>query len=459
MKTDKLHYLYSSTSLSFVMRIAGVGLLFSANVLLARSLSVSEYGLYAYIVEVAAFGAVIACLGMDQVAVRIVPDCVRSGDRRAVRRFIAAGMSFALLTSLALGIGLYAAYRWQILPQHLSPVLLSLALGLLFALSILRFGQEIMRGARRIALSQLFEQLAWPTLLLVVGALMWTGLAGFDLVPIVALQVTLYIAASILLFVIAGRIVAVKKLEAGEEAAVELATPYLLGIGLPLAASALLSVFLNRGDILALAFSLPTEAIAPYTAASRYAALMVLGLAAGAATSAALMRDYWRDGDRASLQHCVDRTTGVAVLFSVPLAVLFMAIPELMLSIYGPDYVTGATVLRILAVAQLLNAVTGPVAVLVIVCELQRQYTLAMILCALLMLVLLAVLIPLYGTHGAAASTFISLVSLNLSLAVLVKRRTGIASWVRPEGLRLTMLDGLTAFRVLLRSTPWSPRA
>lgn len=451
MKRDALRYLYGSTSISFIMRICGVGLLFIANVMLARALTPGEYGLYAYIIEIAAFGAVIACLGFDQIAVRIVPDLLADGNYSGLRRFLCSGIAAIIIGVLVIGVPLLAIWYRGLLPDSISPTVLLLSVLLIVALSALRFGQEVLRAARRIAVSQVYEQLVWPMALLIVAAIMLAGTYSWAVSDIVILQIAIYASCAVLLFVAANRIG--KRSAAGistmGDASVNMRT--WLSIGVPLALSGMLSVFLNRGDILALGIAVPTEVIAPYTAASRFSALMVLGLAAASATTASLMREYWRTGNKDSLQTCVDRATGVSVLFAIPLGAAFIFAPKYLMAIYGPDYLAGAAVLQVLGAAQFINALTGPVALIVIVCEMQKIYAATIALAAILLAVLLAALIPPFGTMGAAISTFISLVAINVLLAIMVWRRTGIRCWASVSSVVITAADILSSARAMRR--------
>lgn len=440
MKRDALRYVYGSTSLSFAIRIAGVGVMFAAMILLARAVPPSEFGLYAYIVEIVALGAVVVSLGFDQIAVRVVPDRLAEGDRVGLRRFVGLGIGLTLLVSGALAAGLLGAWQARAFPVGFGAQHVALTAALLLCLALLRLGQEIVRAARRIAWSQLFEQLIWPIVLLVLAGAALAGLWRVQAASVLAVQCAVLALGAVFLFAIVRRMAHPGK----PGCRADDATPWAwLAISLPLALSAMLSVFLNRGDIIALGFFVSSAELAPYTAASRYAALLVLGLAAAAATTAPLMREYWRMRDIGSLQGCVDRAAALSLLIALPLAALFFAFPRAFLSLYGPHYEQGAQALRILTAAQLVNAITGPVALLVIVCEMQRIYALLIAAAAALLAGLLALLTPRYGLVGAAWATFVALSLLNLGLAAAVWRTTGVLAWATPGGIAATVRDFL----------------
>lgn len=429
-------FLYTGASVSLAIRVGGVGILFLANIILAQTMPQHDYGLFAYAVELVAVAAVIAVLGLDQIAISAVPDALAQDNRSALLRFGLVGLATALGMSSAIVILLQVARQAEALPATFDSQLVGLVGCSIAALAFLRFSQELARGARRIALSQAVEQIGWPSVLLAIAATAWIATQRVTVELLLMTQAALYLVATGVLFTI------ILKLARNAGPNPVAADPRKwFSTGIPLALAASLSILLNRGDILALGTSVDPAELAYYTAASRYAALLVLGLAAVSAAGAAPMRDAWRSGDRQELQSAVGRAAGVSLLFAVPVGAAFLVFPELALSLYGPGFTQGATVLRILTVAQMLNAVTGPVALIVIVCDLGRPYTLSMALSTGLLAILLLALIPRYGTTGAAIATCIALSILNISLATVIWRRIGIRAWATPTAVAAVLND------------------
>jgi O-antigen/teichoic acid export membrane protein len=227
-----------------------------------------------------------------------------------------------------------------------------------------------------------------------------------------------------------------------------------VGMGLPLAISGLFSVFLKRGDILALGTVATPAEIAPYAAAVRVAGLTIFGLSAANATSAPLLREFWSAGDRTALQGCVDRSAAIATLFSLPLVLAFLAVPQLFLGAFGPAYLRGVTPLRLLAIGQLVNALTGPVGPVMIAAGRQRRYLTMTALTAVAMTVMLALLVPRFGQVGAAISALTSALMLNSLLALDVRRNLGLRTVASAHALRLTIAEivhGIQSLAATLR--------
>lgn len=416
-------------SISLAIRVAGVGLLFAAHLVLARAISQSDYGLFAYLVELVALCAVLASWGFDQIALKVVPDSYANGQRRNFLRFVSAGTVMVMVSALILTGLLWIARAVGATPPQMSVGLLLLTVAALSALGLLRLMQEAIRSLRRIAASQIVEQLAWPAALLAIGGAMMLARPEQPVFWLVGMQAAVSLFGAVLLGTRVLSIFGPSRSDAAEGVGGWLAD------SVPLAAAAGFSLILNRGDVLALGAVLSTEDIAPYAAASRYAALLVLGLAAASAASAGAMRDSWRSRDIEQLQQAVSHAAGLAAMIALPAAILLIAFPGVFLGLYGPGFVAGSTPLIILVAAQLLNALTGPVALVVIVCDLGAQYSMAMIMAAAIMAGLLLVLVPLWGTVGAALALLVSLSVLNIWLSVLIYRATGVRCWVTPATL------------------------
>ena len=429
------------TGASLVVRLAGIALGFAAMLMLARALDPAELGRWAWALELVALACVLAGAGFNLIAVRVVPDCLIARDPAGLRRFVRAGLVAGLAGSALFGVLLFIALTFGWLGADFDLRLAALMPGLLVAFTTLRFGQEVLRGAGRFVLAQTGEQLVWPLLLLLAALLLWfapasAGEAGL----LLAWQVLVFTLVAGVLLLTIRRIAAEIQLPSVRSPAS--AREWLAG-GLPLALSAALSVFLNRGDMIALGALGDAREVAFYAPASRFAALLVLGQAAASMVSAGRMREFWRAGNRADLQHSLDQMAAISVLFALPFCLIFWLLPVPLLALFGAEFTAAAGVLQILVAAQLVNCWTGPVACAVVACDLERVFMVMTAAAAALLIVLLALLVPRWGMIGAALSSLAGIAALNLGMAAVVWRRTGLICWARPAGLAGLFGQGL----------------
>lgn len=414
------------TALSLAVRVCGIGIYFGAMVVLARALAPHEFGLYSYAIEIVALLSALTSLGLNMIAIRFVPDFLSKGDGRGILSFVHFGIVTSVIGATLFGAVLLAAwYRGWLIDDYAAAGVIAISF-LLITFSIVRFLQEIMRAARRILMAQVAEQLGWPLVLLGIGTGLWLSSGPGGFLVVIILQTFFFTACGLGLYLV-SRAVATSILDD---------TPHPLpsrkawiAVGWPLALSTMMLIFINRGDILALgAFAGPRE-VALYTPASRYAALMILGQAAASMAMAGHLRETWSQGNRNAFQAQVNDMASVSVLFAIMPFAVFMTFPEKLLSLFGSTYVAATDVLRVLALAQLINAWTGPIAVMAVICELQRIYALCVGLACAGLTILLVVLIPPYGNVGAAVATLVSISGLNLVMSAVVWRRTRMRCW------------------------------
>ena len=100
-----------------------------------------------------------------------------------------------------------------------------------------------------------------------------------------------------------------------------------------------------------------------------------------------------------------------------------------LLLVFGEEFLAGATVLIVLCLGQLVNAMTGSVATILQMTGNQKVYQ-NIVLCALLLnIVLNLLLVPKYGVMGAATATVISVAGWNIAGTLYLKRKMKITSY------------------------------
>ncbi|MBK7424461.1 MAG: flippase [Propionivibrio sp.] len=122
-----------------------------------------------------------------------------------------------------------------------------------------------------------------------------------------------------------------------------------------------------------------------------------------------------------------------------------------LLSIMGPDFVGGANTLLLLALGQAIQGSTGSAGFLLVMSGRQKFETVNAVIAALACVILNLLLIPGYGSVGAAIATILSCLLFSVLRVTQVKRQMGIQI-VRRSFLLIVALAGLTALMILLLS-------
>lgn len=111
------------------------------------------------------------------------------------------------------------------------------------------------------------------------------------------------------------------------------------------------------------------------------------------------------------------------LIIAVPIFLIIMIFPYQILSIFGEKYTSAVLGVRILAVSQLINILTGPSFFLLNMTGNQKELRNIVSLCAILTILLSFILIKNYGYMGAVLSTAIGFIIQNLYSFFLVSKK------------------------------------
>jgi O-antigen/teichoic acid export membrane protein len=130
----------------------------------------------------------------------------------------------------------------------------------------------------------------------------------------------------------------------------------------------------------------------------------------------------YRVRDIATIRRIMRQQVGTMSLLSLPLFVLSLGFPEWVLGLFGPNFVGGATALRILALGQLINILAGPIGVVLLMTGNERQSLYVSVISLAMLAVCCFTLIPAYGLNGAAMTTTLIIAARTLTSVAMVRR-------------------------------------
>ena len=146
------------------------------------------------------------------------------------------------------------------------------------------------------------------------------------------------------------------------------------------------------------------------------------------------------------------------VLFSWPLFVLVAGFPRTVLSVFGPEFVSGAPALVVLCVASMINVAVGNAQTVLLMAG-KSSWQLAVTALAFAVQLTVGFLaVPHWGVLGAAVSWGAAIIVENVSAALLVRLRLGFTTvdrgYTTALGLGLAVSVVLAAARVLQGDSP-----
>lgn len=409
--------------LAFFIRVAGAGLAYASQVLLARWMGGFDYGIYVFVwVWVLILGG-LATLGLSTAVIRFIPEYRETGQPARLRGLLFGARLFTLGVATVLMLGILAGL-WAF-PDLLAGYYWLPAVLVLFCLPAYAL-VDIQDGIAR-GFSWLGTALAPPYILrplLLLAAMAGAGLAGLPLSAATAAGCAVFAcwAAAVLQTIVierrAARAIAPGPREYDVRLWLVTALPLILVLGFEL--------LLQNTDILVLSRYLEPDQVGVY-----YAALKTMGLISfvhfAVGTAAANRFSALKaQGDHDALAQAVRDAVRWTFWPSLAGTVLLLALGKPLLWLFGPEFTAGYSVMFILAAGFLLRAAMGPAEFILNMLGEQNRCAAALSGAAALNLALNFALVPVYGIHGAAAATAVSVAAMALALYLVARRRLGL---------------------------------
>lgn len=393
---------------SLLARIAGAGAAFGLHALLARLAGVEQYGTFSYVLAWLAIAAMVACLGLDLSVVRFVAAYRARADWRRLRGLHAWSGRVPVIAAcvVAGAAALLLSAGWS----GLDPALVRtgrIACLVVPAAVVLRLSEARLGGLQRVALAHLPDAVFRPALMAGLVALAF-ALPGDPLTSAAAMGLHLVAMAAA-----AGLCLAFERrhrppIPPDAEARYEVRE--WLRASVPLWAWGAIRLLSGRLDLVLLGAFAGMAEVGIYAVASRLAQLIAFGANAAQATVRPLLAERHGQGNRRGAQRAVSVAAGWAALFAGAACCVLLPARTLLLGLFGPEFVSGAAVLLILAAGQLVLACTAVVDSLLIATGRERPFARITFAVFLLKLPLMWFAIASWGVVGAALAESASVV-------------------------------------------------
>jgi O-antigen/teichoic acid export membrane protein len=423
-------------------------------VALGRGLGASGAGLYSLAMAVYTVALVVARLGFDVGALRIVAAKRGTGDLAGAAATASAVLSSAAVFGVVVGGILFASAPLAASFFH-AP---GLELQVRVVAGALPFGTVglvaagALQGAERLGYAVWSREVLQQALTAItIGLIAFLPLlAGAP--PALAIAVPAVIVGTMLWWSARARfgLTGISLVGAFRGPEFREALEY----SWPLAFNTAFVTGMMLTDTLMVGYFLPVSELGRYSTAAKVVRLVPFGLSAAGNVFAPLAASLYAQSDRRRLELAYRATARWGWHLGAPLSVLLLVRPELVLGVFGREFAGAATVMRILTAGQLVNIVTGACGTMLMMSGNQKVEARNTLTAVVLGFVLCAALIPALGAVGAAWGTAVSLAAVNVLRAAQVVRRVGL----RPFSAGLWRAGGAAALSGLLLAIIPVPR-
>jgi O-antigen/teichoic acid export membrane protein len=395
---------------------------FGFALLITHVLSASDVGIFSLATTVVALAFVPALLGLDTGVIRFVALGIGANDERRARGALQLAIGLSAVTSTVVAAVIWWHAPWiagtffekpeatDVL-RIVSVSLPALATGRVLVSAIRGFG--VMTYAAWLGILSRVLDIATALPLLALGF----GLVGLAWSSVIAAYAALPVAIALLLRVDSHALrPALDAWPLGR----------LLRFSLPQTLTIVFFLGAARLDVLFLGRFATAAEVGVYAIAVRVLLPATLvSTSIGQMFAPRIARED-AHGDRRTLATMLERVTYWNTAASLPFFAALLILPVPILELFGPVYGTGATALAILAAGRLLHTAAGPLGPLLNMSGRPYITLLNNVFVTVLNVCLCLVLIPRYGMTGAAISTAVALVVLNLASLVEVRLIFGL---------------------------------
>jgi len=417
-----------------ISQVANVGI----TLLIARLLGRSALGTYAQAYAFLALLVPLSIFGLGMSVTRFVAVHLADSDHGAVRGTIRIGIGVATVSAAVLGAALFLAAPWLVtaafhdpsLAMPLRTVAVTLPVGAF--MSVCLAATQGYRTMKPFALISLVYQ----PLAQVVGTLALLKLGMGVRGAMVALLAS-YASGAVLSAVALRRVM--RRVWTGKRHTKPVYHPWkLFRFSMVAWVAVLASYGLIWADTILLGLFKASDAVGVYNVATRLVTLASFVQIPITTAFGPRIADLHHRGKTDALRHAYGVTTGWIMRLSLPAFVALVTVPRDLLGVFGSGFRVAAAVTMILAAGKLIDAATGPCAMMLNMAgrpSLNMADNLAVLISNV---VLNLLLIPRYGIVGSAVAWALSLGLVNLARVAQV--------W---KGLRMLPF-GLGEFKALL---------
>jgi O-antigen/teichoic acid export membrane protein len=416
---------------AFVIRVASAGIVFLSQVLFARWMGDSEFGVYVYAWTWLTLVGELVHLGMPLTAQRFIPEYTHARAFDLLRGYLTGirWMTFGVGTAAALlGALIVYAVEEQLDSQLILPFYL-VCVALPFYAST--FMLDAMARSYNWINVALLPPYVFRPLILVAGVAAARA-AGFSMNATTVtgvLAIATWLSALIQLALVKRRLRAV--VPPGRKA---YDVQLWLSTALPIVLVWGMYTLLTSTDVIVLKLFRSAEEVAHYYAAAKTVALVSIVQYAVAAAAAHHFTAYHVSGDRAGLVAYAARTVRWVFWPSLAGCLLMLLLGKSVLSLFGAGFHDGYPVIVVLAVGQLARACVGPAERLLNMLGQQRICALAYAAAFAVNLLGSITLAPKFGGIGVASATTAAFVVESALLFLIARRRLGLHMFVwRPQ--------------------------
>ncbi len=409
----------------FSFRIAGAVLTFSIQLLIARWAGAEVLGLYVFGLSACVIVSIVAGLGYAHSGVRFLGAYLGQADRARLVGYVHAGRATALIAGTVLAAaGIAGAYFSAGLIRSDQRAVLAIGMLCVPVFALLRMNGTIAQSHSAYALSFLPNQVMRPLLMLLAIVATWHLGArnGFTAETLLWLNLAIVVAIALCQHWLVDQRLAVKA-PSGQKL---FERGRWVRAGAPMMVVTMFTSYFPELTMLIAGYFLSAQDMGVFNVAFRVAFIITFGIIAVDAITTPRLSQHFARGDLDNAQQIAARGTLIKTAGGAIAILILIMFGEPILALFGDEFPAGYYAMLIVAAAQLLRCVTGPVVNIMNIAGQERRMLAVFALLLPVTIVAQAALATTYGPSGAAFAVFLVVATWVTTLYRIVTRSTGL---------------------------------
>lgn len=417
------------SAVTFVLKISGILLGYLVVLIISRNYGAEGIGVYNLTLNIMTLMAMMASMGINVSILRYVGQFNNRGEEYKLKLLYRYAVELVVPFSLFLSILLY--FFAGIIAGNVfhnltyKPALEFVALIVPF-LALQNISVEFIRGLKKLKISEFLRSV--NPLLLNILLLLIIGLFIIDkMLPLYTLGIGIALSTLFSVFYIVNRVYRIEYKSIDDFSKKE-----LISTSIPMLINAISLFLMTYISIFLLEVFSTTEDVGIFSIAVKLSTLISLILIIINTMFAPKISELYWNKRYEELQNVIYRATKLVFIVSSSIAIILISFSDFFLSLFGKEFILGNSVLVILVVGQLINAICGSVGIILNMTGHQKVLRNILIFSVFISIILNYTLIRKYGINGAAVASVVSMALWNILATLFIKYKLNITTFYIP---------------------------
>lgn len=386
------------------LRVLGACLLFLMHVYFSRTFGSDAYGVLSYSLAGSAFLVLFATHGWPSGLVRLISVYNKKKQWGLFKGVLISSLGYSILLSLLISSLIILLINLELFNKELSRGLYYISL-LLPVIAVSSIRKRLFQALKKPLGSVIPDEIVLP--IIVCAAIFYLSIEPGDSIYLYlfALIANLIFALAWLWLIIPSEV---------KSARHEYATKNWLVVILPMMFGGVGQILLNRTDVIMIGSLLPIENAGIYSAALRISLLTTFILGSINILITPKLASSFHTEDKKKFDYYRRQSIFFSGLGGLPVFLAIIIWPSELMSLFGSEYEAYGVILVVLAIGQLINALTGASGFILLMSGQERYYAKSLLIAAVFNLCANYIAIIYWQILGAAVVTAFTIAILNI---------------------------------------------